>query len=396
MDRLRRPGWPRWYPLLLGAAVALVALVAFDIVARRERASIQPPTSSSASATSTTTEAPTPPALKGVPAFTWRQLDLPPTHAFDTVIVVDGRFYDIGTETRGGVDARVILSSEDGVGWSVLSRPAAPEDVLGDLTWVDGRFIAIVFRWDDPESPISRAWTSADAIEWRPWFDLGKHGPVPRSFAKVDGRWVATTMGTQIMTSDDGERWVPGLDNRFEISRPIVGPGGLVIPADGNEVAGRGPSQSMLWTPDGLDWARTMLDDGKIADVVTMAADKQGYVALGWARPLLHAFESAAWWSVDGRDWQRASLPEPVIDGLRSSMAAVPFAGGFVAISQADAPVPPDVLWSPDGQTWLALDRGPTAAISQPRPLVVGNRILVYAQPPDAADWVLWEATLDD
>lgn len=145
----------------------------------------------------------------------------------------------------------------------------------------------------------------------------------------------------------------------------------------------------MLFSADGLEWSETTLDDGWIAEVHSTASDERVYVALGHARKKTFAFETAAWWSTDGLDWQRASMAG-VPDGLSRIDAVAAIDGGFVALWQGDTADSAHLLWSPDGRSWFVLEGGPVGRVAQPRAIVVGGRLQIYLQPEDADGWVLW------
>lgn len=328
------------------------------------------------------------------PALTWQRHNLPGTGSSDVIHAGD-RYFATAFEPGPGQDRRVILTSDDGIEWSVGARPDFDGDFLSDLTWVDGQFIAITVI--DPESGTRRAFVSPDAVAWKPWFDLGHEGAFPQAFAKIDGRWVATvTPDGPIMTSEDGQRWVTSYERAFGVNgRPLSGPGGLVIPAPGLDVQGRGESQVILSSPDGLRWSETTLDDGWIAEVHSTAADARVYVALGHARKKTFAFEAAAWWSSDGLDWQRAPMTG-VPDGLSRIDAVAAIDGGFVALWLGDTADSAHLLWSPDGRSWFVLEGGPVGRVGEPRAIVVGNQLRFYVRPDDAEGWVLWEGVPRD
>lgn len=323
------------------------------------------------------------------PAFTWQRHDLALIGS-SPVIHVDDRFFTIAFEPGPGQDQPVIVTSGDGIEWSVWREPDFGADFLTDLMWVGGQFIAVTVI--DPERATTRAFLSPDAKTWKPWFDPGDERAFPQAFAKVDGRWVATVRPAgPVMTSEDGERWVTALERPGGVNgRPLSGPGGVVIPAPGLDVQGRGESQVMLSSPDGLTWSETTLDDGWIAEVHSMAANANTYVALGHARKETFEFEAAAWWSSDGLDWQRASMTG-VPDGLSRIGAVAAIRGGFVALWQGDTAESAHVLWSPDGRSWFVLEGGPVGRIAQPHALVIGDRPRFYLQPDDAEAWVMWE-----
>lgn len=332
---------------------------------------------------------------RGPPAFTWQRHALPRTD-FDSVTLADDRFFTIGPEPGDDPERRVILASEDGIEWSVWARPDFDGDLPLNLMWVDGQFIAILYHRTDAESGTTTAWVSPDAKTWKPWFDLGHEEAFPQAFAKIDGRWVATvTPNGPIMTSEDGQRWVMTVERPFGVNgRPITGPGGLVIPAPGPDIQQRGGSQVMLSSADGLRWSETTLDDGWIAEVHSTAADDRIFVALGHARTKTFAFEAAGWWSTDGLDWQRASMPAG-LDGLSRIDAVAAIADGFIALWQGDTAESPHLLWSPDGRSWFGLEGGPIGRVALPRLIVEGNHLRLYLQPDDADGWEMWEALPD-
>jgi hypothetical protein len=328
------------------------------------------------------------------PAFTWHRHDLALIGSSD-VIHVDDRFFTTAFEPGPGQDQRVILSSGDGIDWSVWAEPDFDGDFLTDLTWVDGQFIAMTVV--DPDRLTTRAFISPDATTWKPWFDPGNESTFPQAFAKVDGRWVATVRGDgPVMSSEDGEQWVTAHERPFGVNgRPLSGPDGVVIPAPGVDVQGRGESQVMLSSPDGLTWSETTLDDGWIAEVHSTAANAATYIALGHARKKTFEFEAAAWWSTDGLDWQRASMTG-VPDGLSRIGAVAAIDGGFVALWQGDTAESAHLLWSSDGRSWFVLEGGPVGRIAEPHAIVIGDRLRFYLQPEDAEEWVMWEGVPRD
>lgn len=348
------------------------------------------PTSASSARSIATPNQPPPAAI---PAWTWRSHDLPDTE-FNSVSRGDDRFFTVGPEPGGDRDRWVLLASSDGIRWSVLARPEFDGASLRDVRWVEDRFVALVERPIPDAEPVADsvvAWTSPDGVEWTRLLDLSAQEIFPHAVTRISGRWVVATRIGAVMTSDDGKRWSEALQTRFGIGRPVLWPGGLVIPATGPDVAGRGQSQSMLHTGDGHDWSRTNLDDGQIAEVLSMAADQRVVVALGYARPDQVEFEQAGWWSSDGIDWKRATMPAEIQGGSGRIDGVAAVTGGFMAIYQADAPVSPVMIWSADGKVWAPLDGGPTGQIALPRMVPAGEGVLIYLQPYESEEWVAWE-----
>jgi hypothetical protein len=115
--------------------------------------------------------------------------------SFDNVGYGDGRFVAIGLDSGDGT--RLLYTSEDGIGWSAQSAPFDAFELIEDIAFANGVFVAVG----------DRIWTSPEGINWTPRVD---YDPAFRVFTAVafgDGRFVAPRQFGGIFVSADGVSW---------------------------------------------------------------------------------------------------------------------------------------------------------------------------------------------
>ena len=262
-----------------------------------------------------------------------------------------GGFVLAGSDSQGRA---IVWYSPDGTKWQpvegvpgfedgvIRNLVPLPEGLLANLVPTPGGLLAVGTgqKFDslcagaalgcNPVAPI-RFWTSTDGLDWR---------ALPTSVAAPFGR--------------------------AQLDQIVPGPSGLVafgelVPATGTNIT------AMVWTsPDGRVWTRapqfpTAFPTDTIAD---LAAGPGGYAAVGSRSVGGNLTQSRrAWYSVDGRTWQRASGP-----GAQGPTVVMTCEGGFFGV---DSPSAQATFWtSADGVNW----RVQPAVVGRPNyPAYVGS-----------------------
>lgn len=209
----------------------------------------------------------------------------------------------------------------------------------------------------DPESD-----TAPDGQEWQRVYDHQAFGEVSQTMRSVtssetgliavgrDGRSAAVWIST------DGHTWqrvahneqVFGSDVRLQMNSVTAGGPGLV--AVGFD-EGRGSSAAWV-SINGKDWQRVepdnaAFDSGGENQMLSVAAWESGLVAVG-----IEAGSAAVWTSPDGRTWQRVAHDEQVFggEGIQLMRSVTPGGPGLVAVGRDRNS---GAVWtSADGATW--------------------------------------------
>lgn len=242
----------------------------------------------------------------------------------------------------------------------------AGQAIVDDVARVGDRLVAVGYvglrgSWT------ALAWTSDDADRW----DLATIDPSPGSFAvsvavgaSTDGRIVAVgrSGGSPVAwDSADGRNWerrsVPTLSEGAEWERMVA-----VVPTAAGFLAGGsmgpelGDRHARFWrSADGVTWS-AVPDDLAFAgaEVVSIVAHGNGFVALGRLGTGQRGIGSIAWVSEHGVDWHRVDSPA-LASGLAVAVASAP--DGLVAVG-SDLDEREALAWrSADGTTW---ERAPT------------------------------------
>ncbi|MEV0195391.1 hypothetical protein [Nonomuraea sp. NPDC050691] len=243
---------------------------------------------------------------------------------------------------------------------------AAPVAVVLALALVIAGTV-IVWRWNAPAGPALRLAAgngrSGDDLFTVPSAGDGSN-QVLNDMASTGKTVVAvgsdTTSPTPrplfLVSSDSGKTWrlgqVSGGATTSTVRR-VVGGGGRWL-AIGGDPAGGGRG---LWTSaDGLGWA-AVEESGLAAfrngDVVAdIARTRSGFVAVGGTALADGGLGPAAWWSADGRAWQRTDLRELDAFDLRAVVAR---GDTVVAVARPAQGEGSRVVRSADGgRTWRA------------------------------------------
>ena len=252
---------------------------------------------------------------------------------------------------RGGIGGSAVWRAGLDGQWVRVGLPGGKEGYVGDVTWGDGRFVAVGVAYPSLDRSVGLAWESADGLTWH----RAKPFPGPASVS-IDGvarsDWGFLAFGraengpsrrSAVWSSADGITWSrPTLlpaDDDSSSARLAVGPGGVVIVAGG--------FGGITWiSTDGRTWAKEVVPGAGLG-LFGIASVGSGFVAVGrsseGAEPVVIATRasiSAAWQAV------------PYVPDL--SEAGV---GGLVAV--------------PDGNLLIAVgsdkDRRPVILVSPPR-----------------------------
>jgi hypothetical protein len=255
------------------------------------------------------------------------------------------------------------------------------------LAAVEDRFLAVGYTYPEWRGV---TWTSTDRQTW----DLaelpgGWPETFPLSVAAAQGDRVVIVgrrgpAGLAWLSLDGGATWREAPGDGFATGpetrlTSVVAAGGQLL-AGGWSGLFTEPATGRIWTsPDGAAWADAVGDrddgagdvtgadfaDGRIA---ALAAGPRGIVAVGSTGPLGAPTGGAAWYSPDGRTWQRASAPS-LRDGTLHAVTAGPD-GGFVAVGTSLDSTAARAWTSDDGRAW-------TPAPDQPSLTFHGLRIVM-------------------
>jgi hypothetical protein len=239
--------------------------------------------------------------------------------------------------------------------WSASAAlPAGWIGAPGVVAW-RGSLVAAGVRGD--------FWSSADGLSWKAHpiddptvFDSARvdglvatpSGLVAYGEDNCDVRGICMFAGTAaIWLSHDGLAWEKVASTGFEPKRIADGPNGLVA-VTGHAVGSDTVGSSEIWTSEtGATWQRLSLDPAQfpVGSIIgDIRATPSGYLMSG---AIYGRSTALAWWSKDGRSWQRADVVEPD----RAVMTAI-YAGsdGFLATGETSSGW--TAWWSSDGHAW--------------------------------------------
>jgi hypothetical protein len=230
-----------------------------------------------------------------------------------------------------------------------------------------GGYVAV--GYSPPEwTPL--AWTSSDGLDWRIHF-LGETGfTFPESLAAgSDGTVVAVGRSgprPSAWTTRDGASWerraipVLGTDGLPERMTTVAsGSHGFVAGGSvGPELAER---HARFWTsPDGATWTPVRDDGAAFADaeVRSVTAFGDGYVAVGVLGTAQRVTGSVAWTSADGSAWTR--IDGAAFDGGRIASVIPAPRGGLVAVGTTVERREAVAWTSADGREWTKAPTEPS------------------------------------
>jgi hypothetical protein len=274
--------------------------------------------------------------------------------------------------------------------------------VLADVTKTDDMLVAVGYV---PPDWTPAAWTSSDGLDWA-YHELEATAftfPVALTSGSGGG-FVA--VGRRVYdpvawTSSDGVSWqlheVPVLGGTPAERMTVV------VSTDFGYLAGgsAGPElferHARFWTsPDGVSWDPVADDEAAFADaeVTSITALEDGFVAVGALGTAQHRTGGVAWTSSDGRTWKR--IDDPVFAAaVPASIIVAPF-GGLLAVG-SDIDRKAALAWlSSNGQRWkkiTAADYGDRRNLWMTDVAAVGDMVVAVGtaqatQRASATSWI--------
>ena len=332
-----RPAWGSW-PRLAGAMAVVAVVIAivaetggvrFDVGVGT--GAVQPTSLAAASSPPAAGSAPAAGSVPAVGAAPTPRPDLPTT----AWVVAGGRpaFDPTAVTPKKDTSSPPPLTCKDCGDTSVTSRSA----VVRAAVETDAGIVAVGHGCVGDSWVTCRAdvWVSADAKDWQavPYdktLDAGADVNVNRPTGMTDvvagpqgivaGGTTsrARRMQATMWTSPDGLRWQPiALDHEGDGTVAAVAAGPTTLVAVGRVRTDDGVTAAVWASSDGTTWQPAELDDAAVGqfdedeqDVagmfdVTWAGDR--FVAVGAACSDLSSCRTAAWTSLDGRSWTRAT-----------------------------------------------------------------------------------------
>ena len=349
----------------IAAALLLVAVAGFGLIALRQNTVTGSPSPSLASPSSSTSPSgpatpsgspapsvsPRPTGTFAPPAagaewggLTWAPPvtpDLPWGHPPGDLVAWQGRQIGIDFVSRAGplLGDVVVAGSTDLVHWATLAAgPGSGLPVGGGLPWLVA----------GPTQLVALGFTQSAACP---------SDPINAPMECLTG----------ISTSADGANWKPVTDfaafHGLSVYAVVGGPKGLVA------VGSSGWEKPVIWySATGSSWQRVDLPDSTFAGahLGQVAAVPGGFVATGSTGGTNHSGDVAflgdwgeragAWWSPDGKTWTRASVELPKAGGVDLGRVYAT-SKGMVAVgwnSRGDHPVA-EAWSSSDGRSWHML-----------------------------------------
>jgi len=212
----------------------------------------------------------------------------------------------------------MVLSSSDGLQWSVGTTGSFGPLSLDDVVWAGTQYVAL--------NTYGNIYTSPDGARWNDRF-ANSGG---RAIAWSGSLLVAVGDFGKIHTSPDGITWTPRTS------------GTTVQLADvawlNNTFVAVGESGTILTSPDGISWTPRV--SGVTGSLTGVAWSGSAYVVVA---------ASAALRSTDGIDW----FPQTVPGGLYGHVAWSSALSLFVAVGANGL-----ISTSPDGTIWTERKRG--------------------------------------
>jgi hypothetical protein len=331
--------------------------------------------------------APTGPGTAGHPGH------FPGQSIISDVAVAADRLIAVGYTAIGGIWTADAWSSEDGVHWTASPIDARPGSFAVAITVArDGTFVAVGRSGTD-----ASAWTSTDGARWRlatvGRLDEGARAGEPERMTVVratpEGLLAGGSAGPELggrrarfWESGDGARWVPIPDSDgFEGAEVVdLADDGRGLVALGSLGVGGRPAGSIAWvSSDGASWDR--IDDPALATGIAVAVIQRGseLVAVGSD---VDEREAVAWTSTDGLAWTRAPAePSRLHFGEKVRMtdvvataAGLVGVGNFVGVQYGQG-----TSWlSADARTWTAAPLQPALGQGEPEAVVTwGDRLLI-------------------
>jgi hypothetical protein len=347
------------------------------------------------------------------PTVFWQLAELPALATDgDEQVMLGGAAFHHGWVASGrsssGPDSNgFILSSPDGFEWRYGPADAAgfADTEIGLLVERDRTIVAVGSASGSGQVGI-RAWISHDGIHWR-----SAAGPFDRSSPTAVGNGDQSLLLFGVAESGDhplawsssgGNRW-ERVDLQLPVDPELARIGAIQSAGEGWLAVGdlsRGvDSQAwpVVWTSaDGVSWSCLLLDRAgfDVARPTALHRSAQGWLAVASAGDVCGfgascPGDTVAWTSPDGVQWSAGATGVAPWD--RGGIAIAGSAEGFVAAGHGTT------WWSADGNSWVELADGGTAAgalIGQPDALVMTDdgRILAVGTTYEGVDADAWVA----
>lgn len=302
-----------------------------------------------------------------------------------------------------------ILDSSDGQTWHSQAG-FGPDSRINNLSVGPAGVLAL-----GAQDANARSWFSTDGLTWSAAPASAATTPAKghtvrmNAAASTGSGWLAvgeedvscevdcdssTAVRADVWTSSDGLHWTlqPGSDAlvKSAMTGVVRGRPGYVAVGGAPDSAKptTGSGHAVVWvSTDGRNWSRIQdapifdatgeIDPGLDVSASAIATDGSHFVAVGEGASQ-DLTTAVAWWSDDGRTWQRAS-GERFPNGQLFQVASVP--GGYLGTGPSSSDSCLGGIWSSaDGQAWSCIAADPPfediaaadAAASPTLELVVG------------------------
>lgn len=275
-------------------------------------------------------------------------------------------------------DDRTIISSQNGISWTSRTE-LIYEDYLSDVTFGDGKFVAVGVIDDHNAGLIL---TSSDGIEWEETL----RGTVSRLKAVGHGKGIFVAVGENglILTSRDGVRWTARYSNTTS---------NLLGVAYGNDIfVAVGEGGAITTSSDGIEWRA--VSSGTVSPLEDAAFGNGLFVAVS-SNFLIneHDPEGIILSSSDGVNWKSAAVPTSYY------ITGIAFGGGYFTAVGLNAEYcsgftgycfvggPAILLTSSDGMNWEERYKSDNASYSgvafgNNTFIVLGGRNLILQSDP--------------
>jgi hypothetical protein len=314
----------------------------------------------SPSATPTLTSSATPPASPVTASILrFREAAVPSSPPpVDTRDIAAGA--GIAVMTLRNLDASALVWwTTDGRVWEDAQVPAGAFGGAAPIVVVpfDDGFVAT--GWTDRQQSVAqrRMWLSPDGLAWRPDnHPSGTLGAVEFPMMAVSNTTVIAggPQGSafRVFTSPDGIAWT-----RRRVSGEFARMSLDGFASDGTAFYAFGvrDGRPALWTsPAGGAWTELSAPADSTA-ISGIHAAPGGIVAYGSAGGTSES-PNAAWWSADGRQWQRLTVPGLPDSSFDHIVRVISTRSGLLAVWQTGADPTIEIARSVDGLTWELLD----------------------------------------
>ncbi len=241
-----------------------------------------------------------------------------------------------GTQWIAGGDAELLMTSPDGLDWTVLPRPTGTSYDIKAIAFGPGNTTALATRR-------GRVYSTSNLTTWTDHFS-GTYGLLWKIGA-ANGQILATSAGNSYLSNDDGETWPYYFNTLNGRNTGIAyGLGHWIVSSDSVSAS---PHNPLSISPDGINWSNpntsAAFDDCRgvaFANGIFVAIPKSGTDSLAYSTDATNWTEVAHPWftAVQDRDYIAASDDH------------------FLAWGYSNATI--EVAESSDGMNWTTHDTG--------------------------------------